>query len=199
MIPSFSTLTLDGKSSDTPFANSLTITRDDFANYQHVDKDKIQIAYGLWWPATLRKVGRHHRYIIDEEIGHDQIKGGAFLWGEYGIAVEFEKYESFKVYFMETHRFCRCNGLVEIYWRGKIDYHCTMASASATNVTRFGTSVQLTGRGADAVAHFWASGGDIEQATTATDRIEAAVAGIARKRAKAKKSGKAGGSRNKRT
>lgn len=92
MVPSFATLALDGNSDEAPFANSLTITRDDFANYQHKDADKIQIAYGLWWPATLHKVGHHKQYIIDSNIGHDKIKGGAFLWGEYAIAVEFEKY-----------------------------------------------------------------------------------------------------------
>jgi hypothetical protein len=84
IIPSFSTLNLDGASDETPFANSLTITRNDFANYQHKDADRIQIACGLWWPAVLAKV--------DEEGSHNKIKGGAFLWGQYAIAVDFEKY-----------------------------------------------------------------------------------------------------------
>lgn len=99
MIPSFSTLTLDGNSVETPFANSLTITRGDFSNYQHKDKDEIEIAYGLWWPAAFSKVGRHTQYTIDSKVGHDKIKGGAFLWGEYGIAVDFERYKLSKTYF----------------------------------------------------------------------------------------------------
>lgn len=92
MVPSFATLTLDGNSAEAPFANSLTITRDDFSNYQHKDADKIQIAYGLWWPAALHKAGHHKQYVINSNIGQDKVKGGAFLWGEYGVAVEFEKY-----------------------------------------------------------------------------------------------------------
>lgn len=93
MLPSFASLTLDGESAEMPFANSLTITRNDFANYQHTDNDKIEIAYGLWWPAVFHKSGRSDgQYVIDEDIGHDKIKGGSFLWGEYAIAVEFEKY-----------------------------------------------------------------------------------------------------------
>jgi hypothetical protein len=64
---------------------------------------------------------------------------------------------------------------VEISWRGKLDYHCTMASRSAPGVTRFGTSVQLTGKGTAAVARFWAAGGEVAQATTPADRIVTAT------------------------
>lgn len=92
MIPSFSTLTLDGDSDERPFTNSLTITRGDFSNYQHQDKDEIEIAYGLWWPAAVSKVGRYTHYAIDDKVGHNKIKGGGFLWGEYAIAVDFERY-----------------------------------------------------------------------------------------------------------
>lgn len=92
IIPSFATLNLDGDSDETPFANSLTITRNDFANYQHKDADRIQIAYGLWWPAVLANVDGNDEYTVDEEEGsHNKIKGGAFLWGQYAIAVDFEK------------------------------------------------------------------------------------------------------------
>lgn len=106
MIPSFSTLTLDGESNETPFANSLTITRSDFSNFQHMDKDKIEIAYGLWWPAAHVKAGpgRHNQYIIDDKVGQEKIKGGAFLWGEYAIAVDFERCQilDWKLYFRRT-------------------------------------------------------------------------------------------------
>jgi hypothetical protein len=90
MIPSFAALSLDGESHERPFANSLTITRDDFSNYQHLDADKIQIAYGLWWAAHLVKGSTNH-YEIRPDYDHDRIKGGAFVWGDFGIAVDFEK------------------------------------------------------------------------------------------------------------
>lgn len=64
---------------------------------------------------------------------------------------------------------------MEVYWRGKMDYHCTMASRSAPGVTRFGTSVQLTGKGIAAVARFWAAWGKVAQTTTPVDRIVTAT------------------------
>lgn len=74
--------------------------------------------------------------------------------------------------------YSRCDGLVEIYWRGKLDFHCTTASRSAANTTRFGTSVQLTGKGAAAVARYWTSGGDVTQSTTPEDRLIAVAAAL---------------------
>ena len=73
-----------------PFANSLTITRDDFANFLHIDKDKIPVAYGWWW-AAQRDPTSHSGFQLSKLCDHDQIKGGAFLWGGYGIGVDFEK------------------------------------------------------------------------------------------------------------
>lgn len=70
------------------FANSLVITRDDFSNYQHKDRDAIDIAYGLWWAA--RQNG--NKYELDPACDHAQIKGGQFLYGEYGWGVDFERY-----------------------------------------------------------------------------------------------------------
>lgn len=82
----------------------MTITRGDFSNFQHKDKDKIEIAYGLWWPAAISKSGRHTQYTIDDMVGHEKIKGGAFLWGEYAIAVDFERYQilEWEYYFQKT-------------------------------------------------------------------------------------------------
>lgn len=68
-----------------------------------------------------------------------------------------------------------------------------MASVSATNVTRFGTSVQVTGRGADAVARFWASGGNVPQSTTPDDRIQNATKRVKKNKAKGKGGRKATG------
>lgn len=177
MIPSFATLALDGVSPETPFCNSLTVTRNDFSNFQHKDKDKIEIAYGMWWPAALHG---DKRYVIDDNVGHEKVKGGAFLWGEYAVAVDFERFlfNHSSDIFKGTHEICRCDGLVEIYWRGKFDFHGTMASESSADTTRFGTSVQLTGKGTAAVARFWAAGGIVAQSTTPDDRMSAMEASL---------------------
>lgn len=87
-IPSFAQLSLieAGTSvEDMPFANSLTITRDDFANYQHCDHDAIDVAYGMWWAAR----NDNKSWILEED--HSKIKGGQFLIGQYGIAIDFER------------------------------------------------------------------------------------------------------------
>lgn len=62
-----------------------------------------------------------------------------------------------------------------------------MRSVSTTDTTRFGTSVQLTGRGTQAVAHFWASGGDVTQSTTPADRIETVTTKLSEKQTKRKR------------
>lgn len=59
-----------------------------------------------------------------------------------------------------------------------------MQSVSTANTTRFGTSVQLTGKGTRAVARFWASGGDVTESTTPEDRLQNAVTKLSLKRAK---------------
>ncbi|KAG6850005.1 hypothetical protein H0H93_002623 [Arthromyces matolae] len=159
-IPSFSAVTLDGSDGERPFCNSLTITRDDFANFQHMDNDKVGIAFGLWWAAKRTWKGRHQTFVMDPSIDHEAIKGGAFLNTSYGVGVEFE----------------RCEGLVSIYWRGKSDYHGTMRSQSAESVTRFGTSVQLTEKGTLAVNKFWSRGGDPDLAVTPHERVAVGMA-----------------------
>ena len=74
---------------ESVFANSLIITRNDFANYQHNDNDAVPVAYGMWWVGVLNE--NTQRYVLSESCGHDKIRGGAFLLGGYGIAIEFEK------------------------------------------------------------------------------------------------------------
>ncbi|KAJ3765998.1 hypothetical protein FB446DRAFT_794519 [Lentinula raphanica] len=130
-IPSFADLEiwLNGEEAQTPFANSLTITNQDFANYVHRDRDAIDVAYGWWWTGFKEKARGH--WELNEEYDHDAIKGGEFLLAEYAIAVDFSK----------------TKGLVEIFWRGKKDYHVTMKSTSPRKVTRFGTSIQITQSG----------------------------------------------------
>ncbi len=68
---------------------------------------------------------------------------------------------------------CSAQGLVEIFWRGKHDFHSTMLSNSPDGATRWGTSVQLTQCGVNAVAKFWELG-NFERAFTPQERIHEA-------------------------
>jgi hypothetical protein len=85
---------LDGSSPEFPFANSLTLTNNDFANFQHCNKDFIPIAYGLWW-TSKREVDpktNTSTYSFDPTIDYRTVDGGGFLWGEYGIGIDFARY-----------------------------------------------------------------------------------------------------------
>lgn len=90
-IPAFADIAFDGQSSEEPFTNSLTITNDDFANYQHKDKDKIAVAFGLWWTSHKRKEGCGTAYEFTPDVDHKDVQGGGFLFGEYGVGVDFER------------------------------------------------------------------------------------------------------------
>ena len=48
--------------------------------------------------------------------------------------------------------------------------HCTVQSTSDNGYTRFGTSIQVTKSGADAVDRFWKAGGNRDLIMTVTDR-----------------------------
>ena len=66
----------------------------------------------------------------------------------------------------------RCDGLVEIYWRGKLDHHCTLKSVSSNGTTRFGTSTQLTEKGVNAFRR-WSEAGEVRsQIVNALDRLK---------------------------
>lgn len=85
MIPSFGDLDMSYK--ELPFTNSLTITRDDFANRLHTDADEIGFAHGMWWPASLNPMTS--RYEFTRNSSHCSVKGGAFLIGEHGAVINF--------------------------------------------------------------------------------------------------------------
>jgi hypothetical protein len=75
---------------------TLTLTNNDFANFQleHCDKDFIPIAYGLWW-TSKREVDpktNTSTYSFDPTTDHGRVDGGGFLWGEYGIGIDFARY-----------------------------------------------------------------------------------------------------------
>ncbi|KAF9488233.1 hypothetical protein BDN71DRAFT_1513251 [Pleurotus eryngii] len=86
-IPSFAAETIDGVDSNHPFANALTITHDNFSNFLHTDKDEIEIAYGMWWAGRKEEKG----WTVGDDTAQRHIQGGAFLWGKYGVAVDFEQ------------------------------------------------------------------------------------------------------------
>jgi len=64
----------------------------------------------------------------------------------------------------------RCGGLVDIVWRGNLHAHCTVQSTSDEGYTRFGTSIQVTKSGADAVERFWNAGGKRNLVSNVNDR-----------------------------
>jgi len=69
-------------------ANSITITLQDFANYQHMDNDAVPVVYGWWWVA----VRKDKRWTLDSELDHKAVKGGEFLISKYSYAVDFTRY-----------------------------------------------------------------------------------------------------------
>lgn len=72
------------------FANSLTITRDDFANFLHSDRDEIGVAYGWWWVAGFDE--RKREYVLDDaRFKQSDVQDGAFLFGEYSVGVDFKQ------------------------------------------------------------------------------------------------------------
>lgn len=91
-VASFSAVTLDGSSPERPFANSLTGTHHDFANYIHRDKDWSPLVFGSWWAAEVDDTGSSTMFRFADDAEHNKITGGAFLLAEYGVAVNFEKY-----------------------------------------------------------------------------------------------------------
>ncbi|KAJ3860949.1 hypothetical protein EV359DRAFT_48145, partial [Lentinula novae-zelandiae] len=138
-----------------PFANSLTITHSDFSNYVHCDRDAIAVAYGWWWVGYKGHSKDSWKLSLDGSFDHNQVTGGSFLIAQHGIAIDFS----------------RAEGLVEIYWRGKNDHHVTLASNSPENVTRFGTSVQITQSGVGGMNAWRKSGYDPERTTSRDDRL----------------------------
>lgn len=65
----------------------------------------------------------------------------------------------------------RIDGLVEITWQGRNDWHGTLHSESEEGSTRFGTSVQVTKSVADSVSKLHEAGDPQSRITTAEDRI----------------------------
>ncbi|KAJ7849129.1 hypothetical protein B0H14DRAFT_2356345, partial [Mycena olivaceomarginata] len=165
--------TLDGGSPQQPFTNSLTATKQGFCNFQHCDLDFTPIVYGKWWEA--QQINGDPRWVFTAEADHSKTQGGEFLWGAYGIGVDF----------------ARAHGLVEIFWRGQLDYHGILNSTDQLGFTHFGTSIQVTSKGVMAMRKVWNvqeladSGHNVHllapksrvRITTAQDRIQKARSG----------------------
>lgn len=73
----------------------------------------------------------------------------------------------------------RAQGLVEIYWRGKVDHHGTMFSTSQQGYTRFGTSVQITQKVVQGVEAWKKHGQDANRVVDVKDRLDFAKTSLA--------------------
>ncbi|KAJ7216905.1 hypothetical protein C8J57DRAFT_1598766 [Mycena rebaudengoi] len=120
----------------------MTATMNQFGNRQHRDKDLAPLVFGLWFPAKQIGAGKgpkRRQWGIRPDADHNKMSGGEFLWGAYGIGVDFQ----------------RASGLVDIFWRGQLDYHGTIDGTEPDGFTRFGTSVQITASGVRAMQKLW--------------------------------------------
>ncbi|KAJ7734516.1 hypothetical protein DFH07DRAFT_967638 [Mycena maculata] len=174
---------LDGAAPERPFANSLTTTHCGFCNHQHCDKDFCPLAYGMWW-AACDVAGR---WTFSPDADHHQTMGGEFgcfwNWGRLCTVPP-----PFSSTLNSTPNFphSRARGLVEIFWRGQLDFHGTLSSTDIPGYTRFGTSIQITAKGVNAMHKVWnvdelaACGHDVHKLnlrnriTTAQDRADKA-------------------------
>ncbi|KAJ7222269.1 hypothetical protein GGX14DRAFT_428355 [Mycena pura] len=130
----------DGNDHFNSFINALTVTKEQFSNYQHIDKDHYPVAFGYWWEA----VQVDGRWIFCSNVDHNKTRGGEFIWGP-----------------MEAR------GMVEIFWRGLLDFHGTLKSIDDAGFTRFGTSIQITARGVNAMRKVW----NVEQLANAAHNV----------------------------
>ena len=70
-----------------PFANNLTVTLPIFC----IETSGILVAYGWWWAAQKNSISQ--QFELWKDCDHDKINEGAFLWGEYGIGVDFGEFQ----------------------------------------------------------------------------------------------------------
>jgi hypothetical protein len=155
-----------------------------------MDKDFCPIAYGKWWEAKQVKDGK---WSFATDADHSRTSGGEFVWGAYGVGVDFAKFSfsSPSVRLRLISSFHRAHGLVEIFWRGQLDYHGTLHSVDERGYTRWGTSIQITTQGVNAMKKVWnveqlaQSGHNVHRLgpksaariTTAQERVEKAQVG----------------------
>ena len=69
--------------------NALTVTKEGFCNFQHTDRDAHPATYGEWWEAVQLPDGR---WIFHPKVDHNKTRGGEFVWGAYGVGVDFARF-----------------------------------------------------------------------------------------------------------
>lgn len=89
-VPAFASTSLN-IDEEYPFASALTVTCQDFSNYLHRDKDAVPYVFGIWWASEMRKDAGTIQYSLEGSKSHNHIKGGAFMWGKYAVAVDFAR------------------------------------------------------------------------------------------------------------
>ncbi|QRV85147.1 hypothetical protein RhiJN_13165 [Ceratobasidium sp. AG-Ba] len=105
----------------TVSGSNVTVTRFDFSNAFHCDKDASPFSFGLW--LLTDKEGNP---VVDDEKSRSAVTGGQFALPELKLAVDFGQ----------------CTGLVDMMWRGSQDLHATIRSQTQEGYMRFGTSIQ---------------------------------------------------------
>ena len=72
-----------------------------FSNFQHFDYDKISYAFGCWWVAKVpAQIGKKYELVCEDD-NQAHIQGGGFLWGQYGIGIDFERWAyKLEIYFL---------------------------------------------------------------------------------------------------
>jgi hypothetical protein len=103
-------------------ASNLTVTFGDFANLLHTDGDESPYTFGIWMTTD-----DNGNIIHDADTIKNGIKGGEFIWHDFGCGADFGA----------------CNGFVELIWRGKLDMHGTVQSTTTGRLKRWGSSIQV--------------------------------------------------------
>lgn len=117
------------------FGANFVMTRDEWYNKLHKDRDATGYSYGLFG-LIHRTTGKPYRR--GKTSRHGYVKGGYFSFPEYNISVGFE----------------HCDGVVEMVWATDVEHQTTSSSTFNANgervdpkdskITRFGSSCQVS-------------------------------------------------------
>jgi hypothetical protein len=97
------------------------VTRGDFSNVFHRDKDASPFAFGIWFLTDSEG-----ELIMDDETTRTAVEGGQFVVPDFKLFVDFSA----------------CTGKVDMMWRGSQDLHATARSKTSLGYQRVGTSIQ---------------------------------------------------------
>jgi hypothetical protein len=73
-----------------PIANCFTATHSDFVSLLHKNRDYTPLAYDWWWTAKWKSAQSCNMW-LDPDVNYKDMKGGAFHWSSFGVAVDFER------------------------------------------------------------------------------------------------------------